>query len=410
MSAPYEQPRRSPGYYPARGPAVGQEPRGRLSRTTGNNEPGHARSPPSGPARRAPHPVRRQARGVDWPVSVALAQAVPTLPEGKGLHYEPKLDGHRLVLWRDAETVRLQTRSGRDVTAVWMDLAVAGLQLPAGTVLDGEGIVYVDGRVDFGAAQSRANSTPARARELAARWPGHLALFDILQHPDVGDTRALPYVERRGSWRSCSRTTGIGPPLQAVPTITDVATARLWYDSLKNIGIEGLVVMAGSSVYRGGFEAVAEDPAWGDGGRRGGRLYRAGRAATAPGRAAHGRPSGALADVDVSPVRAGGAVPRGVGSRPAGADPGRGRVQRGRGRCPGGGARRYDATCCGDRDPGEVAPHPGLVRSWPTDGSSVCHGRAPPAANSWGPIGWLFAGLLGVQTQGPAVPYRSTPA
>ncbi len=30
---------------------------------------------------------------MDWPVSVALAQAVPTLPTGKDLHYEPKLDG-----------------------------------------------------------------------------------------------------------------------------------------------------------------------------------------------------------------------------------------------------------------------------------------------------------------------------
>ncbi|WP_416531792.1 hypothetical protein [Streptomyces coelicoflavus] len=27
---------------------------------------------------------------MDWPVSVALAQAVPALPQGKGLHYEPK--------------------------------------------------------------------------------------------------------------------------------------------------------------------------------------------------------------------------------------------------------------------------------------------------------------------------------
>nr|WP_257101418.1 hypothetical protein [Streptomyces sp. alain-838] len=103
--------------------------------------------------------------------------------------------------------MRLQTRSGRDVTAVWMDLAVAGLQLPAGTVLDGEGIVYVDGRVDFGAAQSRANSTPARARELAARWPGHLALFDILQHPDSVTPAHCRTWSAGGSWRSCSRTT-----------------------------------------------------------------------------------------------------------------------------------------------------------------------------------------------------------
>ncbi|MGV9509361.1 ATP-dependent DNA ligase [Streptomyces tendae] len=189
---------------------------------------------------------------MDWPVSVALAQAVPTLPTGKDLHYEPKFDGHRLVLWRDEETVRLQSRSGRDVTAVWMDLAIAGLQLPAGTILDGEGIVYVDGRVDFGAAQSRASSTPARARELAARWPAHLALFDILRHPVHGDVRGVPYVARRRFLEELLEGNGIGPPLQAVPTTTDVATARIWYESLHGIGIEGLVVKVGSSVYRGG--------------------------------------------------------------------------------------------------------------------------------------------------------------
>ncbi|MEU9595363.1 hypothetical protein AB0E06_00920 [Streptomyces sp. NPDC048109] len=54
---------------------------------------------------------------MDWPVSVALAQAVPTLPVAPGLHYEPKTDGHWLVMWRTTEPVRLQTRSGREVSA-----------------------------------------------------------------------------------------------------------------------------------------------------------------------------------------------------------------------------------------------------------------------------------------------------
>ncbi|MET7519694.1 hypothetical protein ABZS88_41225 [Streptomyces sp. NPDC005480] len=46
-------------------------------------------------------------------------------------------DGHRTALWRDAETVRLQARSGRTVTAAWTDIALAGMELPPGTVLDG---------------------------------------------------------------------------------------------------------------------------------------------------------------------------------------------------------------------------------------------------------------------------------
>ncbi|MFJ3777815.1 hypothetical protein ACIPX0_39625 [Streptomyces sp. NPDC090075] len=62
----------------------------------------------------------------------------------------------------------MQARSGRDVTAVWMDLALAAFgMLPPGTVLDGEAVIYAHGRIDFGAAQSRALSAPARARRLA---------------------------------------------------------------------------------------------------------------------------------------------------------------------------------------------------------------------------------------------------
>ncbi|MFE4580171.1 ATP-dependent DNA ligase [Streptomyces chartreusis] len=189
--------------------------------------------------------------GVEWPVSVALAQAVQTLPVGADLHYEPKFDGHRLVMWRTAESVRLQTRSGRDVTSVWMDLALAGMQLPAGTVLDGEGVVYVGGRVDFGAAQSRANSTPARARLLAETRPAHYAVFDILGHPEHGDVRGWAWVRRRTLLEHLLEEYGMGQPIQAVPTTADVATARVWYEVLQTQGIEGLVVKAGSSTYRG---------------------------------------------------------------------------------------------------------------------------------------------------------------
>ncbi|MFH8737998.1 hypothetical protein [Streptomyces sp. NPDC017964] len=90
---------------------------------------------------------------MEYPVAVALAEAVPTLPRGKGWWYEIKFDGHRTVLWRDAETVRLQARSGRTATSAWMDLAVAGMNsLPPGTVLDGEAA----------AANASAKSSPGQ--------------------------------------------------------------------------------------------------------------------------------------------------------------------------------------------------------------------------------------------------------
>ncbi|MGP3750021.1 ATP-dependent DNA ligase [Streptomyces sp. IBSNAI001] len=179
---------------------------------------------------------------------VALAQLVPTLPVGPGWWYEMKLDGHRTVLWRDADAVRLQTRSGRLVTTVWMDLALAGMQLPPGTVLDGEAVVYIGGRVDFGAAQSRAASTPARARLLAARHPAAFAAWDILAHPVLGDVRPRPYLERRALLLDVLA--DVRPPIQAVPATDDPETALLWYETLHDQGIEGLVAKHASSSYR----------------------------------------------------------------------------------------------------------------------------------------------------------------
>jgi ATP-dependent DNA ligase len=188
---------------------------------------------------------------VEYPIAVALAEAVPTLPRGKGWWYEIKFDGHRTVMWRDAETVRLQARSGRTVTSAWMDLAVAGMNsIRPGTVLDGEAVIYNEGRVDFAAAQSRAASSPARARELAAVLPASYAVWDLLAHPELGDVRSRPYTERRALLLDLLH--DVPPPVQAVPATDDPEVAQDWYDTLQGQGIEGVVCKRATSPYRAG--------------------------------------------------------------------------------------------------------------------------------------------------------------
>lgn len=71
---------------------------------------------------------------MEFPIKVALAQAVPTLPEGPGWWFEPKFDGHRVVLRRTDDTVILYARSGRVVTPYWMDRALADPDGVAGAV------------------------------------------------------------------------------------------------------------------------------------------------------------------------------------------------------------------------------------------------------------------------------------
>lgn len=187
---------------------------------------------------------------MEYPIRPALAQAVPVIPDGPGWWYEPKFDGHRMVLRRTEDTVILYARSGRVVTGHWMDLAVAGMGLPPGTTLDGEAVIWRDGRIDFGAAQSRAASSVTRARALAAQHPASYAVWDALEHPAHGQTTGLPYIERRQLLLDLLH--DIPPPIQAVPATDDRDVAVAWYEGLQEQGIEGIVCKKGTAGYPAG--------------------------------------------------------------------------------------------------------------------------------------------------------------
>ncbi|MFJ8073095.1 ATP-dependent DNA ligase [Streptomyces sp. NPDC096176] len=183
------------------------------------------------------------------PLKVALAESVNVLPRAAGLAYEPKFDGHRMVIFRMDGEVLLQARSGRIVTAAFPDLAAAARQLPDGTVLDGEVVVWREGRTDFAAVQKRAAATPSRAPALARSLPASYAAFDLLA--DSGeDLRPLAYEKRRA--RLVALVAPLGPPLQPVPMTLDAEEAQGWYERLPAIGVEGLVVKRLDQTYRGG--------------------------------------------------------------------------------------------------------------------------------------------------------------
>lgn len=176
------------------------------------------------------------------PVEVALSRRVDRLPACDalpgGCAYEPKFDGHRLVILTGP--VRLQTRNGRMVTATFHEIAAAAEALPPGTVLDGELVVWQDGRLDFGALQRRA----LRGARIP---PVNAALFDVLAL-DGTDLRRSPYEERRRTLTELLAP--LGPPLQTVPMTTDRDEAVGWYEGLAAIGIEGLVVKGLAQPYR----------------------------------------------------------------------------------------------------------------------------------------------------------------
>ena len=113
------------------------------------------------------------------PVAVQLAKPVREIPAAHALPggclYEPKWDGYRLVVVRSGASTRLWSKQGRDLTDRFPDVVAAAVaQVPAGTVLDGEVVIWNGARLDFGLLQQRMVTAAGRIGALVAAAPGVL--------------------------------------------------------------------------------------------------------------------------------------------------------------------------------------------------------------------------------------------
>lgn len=196
----------------------------------------------------------RRDVGVRAPVDAVLARAVESIDETTslpgGTSWEPKWDGYRILAAVDADRgPTLWSRRGTDLTAAFPDVAAAvAEQVPEGTVLDGEVVVWAGERLHFAALQSRVASPRAAAR-LAREQPANLVAFDVLAAGDV-DLRGEPFAQRRARLEQLGSTWR--PPLTLSPITQDQAVAATWFRDLAVAGIEGLVAKGANQLYRGG--------------------------------------------------------------------------------------------------------------------------------------------------------------
>ncbi len=200
---------------------------------------------------------------VDWPFDPPItpmeAEVADELPPPPGWAYEPKWDGFRVVMWsasgdavagnRDGHRApRLDSRTAKPLLRYFPELEPALAQLPAGTVLDGEVIVVVNGRLDFDALQNRIHPAESRVRLLAQETPAQVALFDLLAVRG-DDLRHRPFSERRLGLEKLAAelaagAPGTGLPWLLSPSTTDVAVARRWFRELEPAGFDGIVAKA----------------------------------------------------------------------------------------------------------------------------------------------------------------------
>jgi ATP-dependent DNA ligase len=197
-------------------------------------------------------------------VAVELAKPVTHIPPPSALPggcvYEPKWDGYRLVVVRTAGSTRLWSKQGRDLTDRFPDIAAAALaQVPAGTVLDGEVVVWNGTRLDFGLLQQRMVSAVGRIGGMVAAHPASYVAFDLLAGGGE-DLRGQRLVRRRSALEDVAARWA--PPMQLSPSTTDPDEARRWFDDFRPAGVEGLVAKGANTRYAPGRREWLKVKSW----------------------------------------------------------------------------------------------------------------------------------------------------
>jgi bifunctional non-homologous end joining protein LigD len=162
---------------------------------------------------------------------------------------EMKWDGVRALAFISGGRLRLVSRTGKDISATYPDLAGLGGAVTASqALLDGEIVAFTDGRPDFEALQPRMHVSSADAAfRLSSTIPVSYLAFDALHVDGVG-LASLPYLERR---KTLDTIISNGPRWLAPPNFAGSDLDAVRAASVAN-GLEGVVAKRLDSIYEPG--------------------------------------------------------------------------------------------------------------------------------------------------------------
>ncbi len=182
------------------------------------------------------------------PIEPMLAKIADELPAGEGFLFEPKWDGFRALVFRDADGVRIQSRDLKPLNRYFPELEkVLAEQLPRGCILDGEIVVAGPGGLDFDALQQRIHPAASRIARLARETPAGFVAFDLLAAGGK-PVMELPQKERR---ERLERLLGsVKPPLYVTPVTTDRDQAQDWLQRFEGAGLDGVIAKPADAPYQ----------------------------------------------------------------------------------------------------------------------------------------------------------------
>lgn len=159
--------------------------------------------------------------------------------------YEPKIDGHRLLLSKMGGVTKLYTRHKNECTVQYPELH--SVPVDGDVILDGE-VFCVDqhGQIDFELVMNRFHTKGAdKIAAIMKRQPVGYMVFDILYFKDR-DLRGLPLLQRKEILDHVLPNTST---ISKIQFIEKEGTAL--FDAIKQNDMEGIVCKRKDSVYAG---------------------------------------------------------------------------------------------------------------------------------------------------------------
>ena len=165
---------------------------------------------------------------------------------GDGWLLERKFDGERCVARREGAAVRLESRTGKDLTGTYPEVRAAlAAQRTDRYLLDGELVAFDGQQTSFSRLQRRLGITRA-SPELVEAFPVVYCVFDLLEAGGK-DLTGLPLVERRATLERAIRPT---PALQISEAWNDESERR--FAEACRAGWEGLIAKRVDAPYTRG--------------------------------------------------------------------------------------------------------------------------------------------------------------
>lgn len=187
------------------------------------------------------------------------AEPVTDLPAGPGWAFEPKYDGFRCLVFREAAEVVLMSRRQRPLDRFFPEVHAAVAALPVSRfVLDGE-LIIPGG--SFEALQMRLHPAASRIAKLARETPAEFIAFDLLADAKRHSLLDRAFAERRAALEVVVARMGEQNALMLAPQTHLADDARDWLRDVGH-GLDGIVAKRLDLPYQPGRREMLKYKLW----------------------------------------------------------------------------------------------------------------------------------------------------